>query len=245
MTLLIMSLVVIGAGLYYLIMRKSTVIIPEDHNAVVVNRQGFIKRVLPSGSHHLKPGLEKVEFAFETKTKLAKGIVTDIPTAEGVLLTVHWSGTYSVDASLITERVSQRLRGLPKADKSLQRQVDVALRRLMGAHTLRDLFKPSIRERIERQLTASLKDKVQPSGIALNGLNLQAIIPPEEVLHALNQAQAIQTLDNAVRHSDAATREMIAGAHQLEDLIEWSKLFPPYGRYVLTKSSLPEPTTAG
>jgi len=244
MIILVISLLLIGIGLGYFLLRYNAVTIPEDHNAVVVNRQGFIKRVLPAGSHHLKPGLEKVEFIFETKTKLAKGMVTDVPTAEGILLTVHWSGVYAVEAGLITERVSQRLRNLPNADKGLQRQVDIVLRRLMGVYSLRDLFKPSIRDRLERQLVESLKSKLQPTGIALNGLNLQAIIPPAEVLQALNQAQAIQTLDNAIRASDTTTREIVTGAHQLKDLIEWGNLFPPYGRYVLTKSSLPEQATA-
>jgi hypothetical protein len=56
---------------------------------------------------------------------------------------------------------------------------------------------------------------------------------------ALNQAQAIQTLDQVIRASDAATREMIVGAHQLEELIEWSSLFPPYGRHMLAKPASP------
>lgn len=235
MTFLMVSIFVIGIGLLYLFVQRHTVIVPEDHKAVIVNRKGFIKGVIPAGPHHLKFGLEKVEFVFETKTKLARGTATDIPTADGVLLTVQWSGTYTPDTNLITEKVSQRLRALSRAEAGLQRQVDVTLRRLMGAYTLRDLFKPTIRERIERQLTASLKDKFQPLGVRLNGLNLQAIIPPEEVSHALNQAQAIQALDSAIRASDIATREMVTGAHQLEELIEWGKLFPPFGRYALSQ----------
>jgi regulator of protease activity HflC (stomatin/prohibitin superfamily) len=236
MFLIAVTLLVIGVGLFFLFQR-SAILVPEDHKAVVVDRNGFVKRVISAGAHHLKPGLERVEFVVEAKTKLAQGSAIDVPTAEGILLSVQWSGIYALNTDLITEKVSQRLRGLPKAEASITRQVDVALRRLVGAYTLRELFKPSVRDRIERQLTEALKSKLRPAGIELSGFNLQAITPPQEISQALNQAQAIQTLDAVIRASDAATRDMVTGAHQLEDMIEWSKLFPPYGRHVLTQTS--------
>ena len=236
MIFLIITLSVIGIGLFFLFQRSS-VLVPEDHQAVVVDRNGFVKRVISAGTHHLKPGLERVEFVVEAKTKLARGGAINIPTAEGILLSVQWSGIYALNTDLITEKVSQRLRGLPKAEASITRQVDLALRRLIGAYSLKELFKPSVRDRIERQLTEALKSKLQPAGIELNGFDLQAITPPQEVSQALNQAQAIQTLDTVIRASDAATRDMVAGAHQLEDMVEWSKLFPPYGRYALTQNT--------
>ena len=229
--ILIGLILLVMVGFY--LFQRSTTIVPEDHQAVVVDGQGFVKRVISAGPHHLKPWREKIEFTFETKTKLVQGTAADVPTAEGILLTVHWSGTYRPNTALITENVSQRLRSLPKAETGIQRKVDVVLRRLLGAYTLRELFRPVIRERIERQLTEAIKSQLSTSGIVLNGIDLQAIIPPTEVLHALNQAQAIQTLDGAIRASDTATRDMVAGSHQLEELIEWSKLFPPYGRYAL------------
>jgi regulator of protease activity HflC (stomatin/prohibitin superfamily) len=232
--MMIISLILIVAGSIYLFQRNTT-IVPEDHQAVVVDSQGFVKRVISAGPHHLKPWREKIEFTIETKTRLVQGTAADVPTAEGILLTVQWSGTYRPNTELITENLSQRLRGLPKAPASIQRKVDVVLRRLVSAYTLRELFRPVIRDRIERQLTEALKSQLSSSGIVLNGIDLQAIIPPEEVLHALNQAQAIQTLDTAIRASDTATRDMVAGAHQLEELIEWGKLFPPYGRYALSQ----------
>jgi len=234
MIFLYTSVVLVAIWLVYLY-QHNQVTVPEDHKAVVVDRQGFIKRVIPAGTHQLKFGLEKIEFMFEDKTKLAKGLATEIPTAEGILLNIQWSGTYTPDIGLITEKVSQRLRGLPKTEAGLQRQVDIMLRRLVGAYTLRDLFKPAIRDRIERQLGQALKSKLQPSGIILNGIDLQAIVPPDEILHALNQAQAIQTLDQAIRTSDGTTRNLMTGAHQFEEMLEWSKLFPPYGRYALSQ----------
>lgn len=235
MIFLYISLGLLGAWLVYQY-QHNKVTVPEDHKAVVIDRQGFVKRVIPAGTHQLKFGLEKVEFVFEDKTKLAKGMATEVPTAEGILLNIQWSGTYTPDTDLITEKVSQRLRGLPKTEAALQRQVDIGLRRLVGAYTLRDLFKPAIRDRIERQLSETIKSKLRPTGVIFNGLDLQAIIPPDEVLHALNQAQAIQTLDQAIRASDGATRNLVAGAHQFEEMVEWSKLLPPYGRYALAQS---------
>ena len=239
MMITLWSLLILGAGVgLYWFIRRSTVIVPEDHNAVIVNRQGFVKRVLPAGVYHLKPGLEKIEFTFETKTKLVQGVANDVPTAEGILLTVHWSGIFARDPNLITEKVSQRLRGLPTAHAGIQRKADIALRRLIGSYSLQDLFRPAIRERVERQLTAALQSALKPSGIIFSGLDLQSILPPEEVRNALNQAQAIHTLDSAIRTSDTSTREIVVGAHQLEDLIEWSKLLPPYGRYAVAHTSI-------
>lgn len=217
--------------------KKNTVIIPEDHSALVVDRRGFVKRVLPAGSHHLKLGLEAIEFVFETKAKLAQGCATGLPTSGGILLNIKWAGVFTRDPGLITEKVSQRLRGYANTETALQRQVDVVLRRLVGAYTLRDLFNPAIRERIERQLSETLKSKLEPSGVVFGNFDLLTITPPEEVLHALNQAQAIQTLDSAIRASDGATREIVTNAHQLEEMIEWGKMLPPYGRYALAQSS--------
>jgi regulator of protease activity HflC (stomatin/prohibitin superfamily) len=239
--LLFISLGAIGLGILYLIFWKTGLIVPEDHNAVVVNRQGFIKRVLPAGVHHLKLGLEKVDFIFETKPTLVKGTVTDISTAEGISLRVNWSGVYNCDAGLITEQVSQRLRALPSADNILHRQVDLTLRRLIGAYNLQDLFKPTIRERVERQLTQTLQSALKPNGIAISKIDLQAILLPEEVAKAINQAKAIQTLDAVIRVSDKVTHEVVTGSHKLEELLEWKELLPPYGRYVLSTPSLKQP----
>ena len=230
----IITLILVGV---YLLFRQTTVLVPEDNNAVVVDKHNFVKCILPAGVHHLKPGLEKIEFTFETKPKLTQGMALDIPTNEGVLVKLDWSGIYARDASLINERMSQKLRGLPTAEKAIQRHVDLALRRLVGTYTVQDLFKPQIRERIERQLTELLRDKVKASGIALMSLNLQAIHLPPEVEAALNQAKAIQTLDIALRTSDVATREMVVAAHHLDDLLEWEKLLPPYGKYMLAKQA--------
>ncbi|MEM7028314.1 MAG: SPFH domain-containing protein [Chloroflexota bacterium] len=231
------SFVIILAVVYYLL-QKNSVVIPEDYNAVVVDRSGFIKRVLSTGHHQLKPGLESIEFMFETKNKLAQGCATGLPTTEGILLDMQWSGVFMRNPDLITEKTSQRLRGYQNTEKALQRHVDVILRRLIGAYTLKDLFSPTIRERIERQVTETLKSKLASSGVVFSNFDLLTITPPEEVLHALNQAQAIQTLDGAIRASDRATRDLVANAQQLEDMIEWGKILPPYGRYALAKSSL-------
>ena len=229
--------IIILAGFYYVI-QKNTVVIPEDHNAIVVDRSKFVKRVLPAGQHHLKPGLEAIEFVFETKAKLTQGCTIGLPTSEGILLDITWSGAFTRDPDLITENVSQRLRGYANTEKAIARQVEVILRRLIGAYILRDLFNPTIRERIERQVSETLKSKLAPSGISIANFDLGIIKPPEEVLHALNQAQAIQTLDSAIRASDGATRQIVANAHQLEEMIAWEKMLPPYGRYTLAKSSL-------
>jgi regulator of protease activity HflC (stomatin/prohibitin superfamily) len=137
--------------------------------------------------------------------------------------------------------VSQRLRALPSADNILHRQVDLTLRRLIGAYNLQDLFKPTIRERVERQLTQTLQSALKPNGIAISKIDLQAILLPEEVAKAINQAKAIQTLDAVIRVSDKVTHEVVTGSHKLEELLEWKELLPPYGRYVLSTPSLKQP----
>jgi regulator of protease activity HflC (stomatin/prohibitin superfamily) len=220
-----------------LIWQSGTAVVPEDHKAVVVDRRGFVRRVISAGVHHLKPGLEQIEFTIPMKTKLVADTASQVPTADGILLTINWSGTYTPDTDLITEKVSQRLRGLTTAERSVQRKVDHALRTLVGSYTLEALFKPNNRARIERQLTETVKVQLRSSGVVVNQINLQAIVPPDSVLAALNQAQAIHALDQAIRASDQTTREVIVGAHQLEEMIEWSSLFPPYGRQMLTKTA--------
>lgn len=234
------SLSLIAGATLFTWLKKSAVVVPEDHHAVVVDRRGFIRRVLPAGVYHLKPGLERVEFILPTKTKLIQGCGQDIATAEGIHLTVYWSGIYTPRPDWITENVSQRLRGLPNAERTIQRKAALVLRRLLGAYTLRELFKPAIRARIERQLSAALRSDLRSSGIGLNGLDLEGIIPPVEVSAALNQAQAIQALDTVIRSSDVATREIVTGAHKLEELMALDDLLPPYGKYTLLQPALKE-----
>lgn len=238
MLILAIALFTVGLVLISFIVRKSMIIIPEDHNAIIANRQGFIKYVVPSGTHYLMPYLEQVLATFETKSMPIKATSIDVPTADGIMLTIRWHSIFSRNTNLITEKVSQRLRALPNAEKGLQRKTDIALRRLVGDYALNDLFKPAVRDRIERQLTVTLAETFQPAGIVFTGFDLQAIIPPAEVTQALNQAQAIQTLDTVIRASDSTTRDMVSAAHQLDELIEWSNLFPPYGRYAISQSTV-------
>lgn len=222
--------VLIAAGV---VVRRSTAIVPEDWGAVVVDRHGFIRRTLPAGVHRLRPGLDRIEFMFETKTRLGQGTVENVSTADAIPLRLTWSGAYVLNPALITDKVSQRLRGLPKAERGLQRQVEIALRRLVGAYTLEELFRGAVRERIERQLTDVVAARLRPTGVVLDGLNLQTLELPPEVASALNQARAIEALDAAIRRSDAATREVVTGAHKLDELLAWSEYLPPYGRYAL------------
>jgi regulator of protease activity HflC (stomatin/prohibitin superfamily) len=215
------------------ILRRSSVVVPEDQAAVVVDRHEFIRRTLPAGVHWLRPGLERVAFTFETQVKLGRATASAVSTADGVPLQIAWSGTYYRDPSLITDKVSQRLRALPGAERSLERQVDIALRRLIGDYTLVELFKPAIRDRIERQLSGTVANRLKPAGVVVNEIDLQAMDLPLELATALNQARAIEALDAVIRHSDAATREVVSGAHKLEELLSWSEYLPPYGRYAL------------
>ncbi|MFQ5612556.1 MAG: SPFH domain-containing protein [Anaerolineae bacterium] len=231
--LIVSVMVMVVVTGFVLVFKRSTVLVPEDHGAVVVDRNGFVRRTLPAGVHRLWPGRERIEFIFETNIKLCRAVAEAIPTADGIPLRIAWSGTYHRDPDLITDRVSQRLRGLPRVEWGIQRQVDIALRRLVGAYDLTDLFRPSVRERIERQLTEAIAARLKLVGVVLHGVNLQAMELPQEVSSALNQARAIQALDAVIRRSDATTREVVTAGHKLEELLAWSEYLPPYGRPAL------------
>jgi regulator of protease activity HflC (stomatin/prohibitin superfamily) len=214
--------------------RRKTKVVAEDHVAVTVSKYGFIKRVLGSGRHLLYPG-ERIEFVLETKTKLARGQAANIATGDGLLLTVNWSGTYALCPEQITESHSQRLRGLLNAEKAITRNADIFLRKLIGGHNLGDLFNPALRERLERQLNHLLADKLKPLGITFNGLNLQAIDLPAELSEAVTKAKAIETLDSAIRHLDPATRDIIRGVYQLDEVLRWDSYLPVPSRHTMKK----------
>jgi regulator of protease activity HflC (stomatin/prohibitin superfamily) len=236
-TLIIAAIIVAGiliaAGLKAF-WRKQRLVVPEDHVVVTVDKDGFIKRVLPAGRHHL--GLkEKAELTLETRVKLASGRAAAVATCDGILADIHWSGTYALRPELITESRSQRLRGLPNAEKAITRNADIQLRKLVGSHSLRDLFNPATRESFEQQLSQTMADRLKPLGIMLNGLNLQVIELPPEVAEAMNKAKAIETLDGAIRQIDATTREVVRGAYQLDEILHWDQYLPVPSRLTMKR----------
>lgn len=237
MTFLTVSAVVfvILAALSVALFRaKQTQVVREDSVAVTINRDGFIKRVLPGGRHILQP-FEKVDFVLETKTKLIASQAAAIATSDGVPVNINWSGTYTLKPELITENVSQRLRSLTNAEKAITRQTDICLRKLVGDYAVADLFKPTTRERVERQMSQLLADRLKPLGVVFNGLNLQAIELPQEVAEAFNKAKAIETLDGAIRQVDPTTREVVRGAYQLDEILHWDAYLPSPSRLTMKR----------
>jgi regulator of protease activity HflC (stomatin/prohibitin superfamily) len=202
--------------------------------AITVDRDGFVKRVLPAGRHVLHP-FEKVDFTIETTSKLAANRAAAITTGDGLVINVNWSGVYALSPDLITEQVSQRLRGLPNASRAITRNIDICLRRLVGNYTVQELFKPIIRGRIERQLTQLVADRLRGLGIVLSSLNLQAIELPNEVAEALNKAKAIEALDGVIRQIDPTTREVVRSAYQLDEVLHWDAYLPKPSRLTVKR----------
>jgi regulator of protease activity HflC (stomatin/prohibitin superfamily) len=231
-TVLLFSAIGIGA-----LRHNKTRIVQEDNAAITIDRDGFIKRVLPAGRHVLRP-FEEVDFTVEIKTKLVGDRAAAITTGDGLSINVNWSGVYSVAPELITEQVSQRLRGLPNAGRAITRQVDIHLRKLVGNYPVQELFKPAVRERVERQLKQLVADKVKDLGIVLTGFNLQAIELPAEVIEALNKAKAIASLDSAIRQVDPTTREIIRGAYQLDEILHWDAYLPTPSRLAMKRREI-------
>jgi len=237
MILIITSVITLFAGTLIglaIFRRLKTVIVGEDTVAITANRDGFIKRILPAGRHLLRP-FERLDFTIPTKTSLAVGRATAIATGDGILAKIDWSGTYSLQPDLITESRSQRLRNLPNADKAIARNADILLRKMVGNHSVRDLFNPAIRDRLERQLSQVMVSKLKPLGIAFNGLNLQSIELPPEVAEALNKAKAIETLDGAIRQVDPTTREVVRGVYQLDEILHWDQYLPVPSRITMKR----------
>ena len=236
MTIFIVSFIVLLMTAVFSVtaLRCLTRLVPEDGVAITVDRNGFIKRVLPAGRHILHP-FERIEFMLETKTKLTANQVMAAATSDGLLVTVNWSGVYSLRPGLITEQVSQRLRSLPNAGKAISRQVEIGLRQLLGHYTTQDLFKPTSRDRLERQLGELVADRLRGLGIVLVGLNLQAIELPAEVTEAINKAKAIEALDSAIRQLDPATREIVRGVYQLDEVLHWDSYLPTPSRLTMRR----------
>jgi regulator of protease activity HflC (stomatin/prohibitin superfamily) len=228
-TLLILTTVGVAIFRYL-----KTWIVCEDTVTITVDRDGFIKRVLPAGRHVLYP-FEKVDFTVETRARLAANRATAIATNDGLQINVNWSGVYTLSPELIADQVSQRLRSLPDAGRTIARNVDICLRKLVGNYTVQDLFKLTIRERIERQLGQLVADRLKGLGIALTSLNLQAIELPDEVAEALNKAKAIEALDGAIRQLDPTTREVVRGVYQLDEILHWDAYLPTPSRLTVKR----------
>ena len=213
------TLLILTIGSVALFRHTHTIIVAEDSIAITVNKDGFIKRILSEGRNVLHP-YERIEFAVEIKTKLAKNRAANIASSDGILVNIDWSGTYALRPDLIAdEGRNQKLRSLPKAEKAITRNADILLRKLIGSHPVRDLFNPAIRDRLERQLSQLIIDRLKPLGIALNSINLQTIQLPYEVAEALNKSKAIETLDGAIRQLDPTPREVVRGAYPLADVL--------------------------
>lgn len=227
------TLILLATGVALFRHRKTWVVL-EDNVAVTVDKDGFFKRLLPAGRHVLYP-FERIDFTLETKSKLATGQAMAIATSDGLFVNINWSGLYALRPDQITESISQRLRSLPGAEKAIARGVDIYLRKLVGGHTVHDLFNPTSRTRLERHLNQLLADRLQPLGIAFNGLNLQAIELPKEVAEAFNKARAIETLDGVIRQLDPTTREVVRGAYQLDEILHWDAYLPTPTRLTMKR----------
>jgi len=230
----IISLVVLAAIGVAVFRHNKTRIVPEDQVAITVDRDGFVKRILPAGRHVLQP-FEEVDFTVETQSKLTGDRAAAIATSDGLLINANWSGVYRLAPDLITEQTSQRLRGLPNASRAIARNVDIYLRKLVGSYPVQELFKPATRDRIERQLNQLVADKVKGLGIVLASFNLQAIEIPTEVAEALNKAKAIEALDGAIRQVDPTTREVIRGVYQLDEVLHWDSYLPIPSRLTMKR----------
>lgn len=230
----VIGVIVIAVALSLAVFSTRSCVVTEDTVAITLDRTGFVQRVLPAGRHLLRP-FEQIALTIETKTKLSSGRVGAISTADGILVNIHWSGTYSIQPDLIRtdEARSQRLRNLPNAEKGINRNVDIHLRQLVGNYPVRALFNPPLRSRIERQLSQILIEKLKPLGLAFNSLNLQTIDLPPELAEALNKAKAIETLDGAIRHLDPATREIVRGAYRLDEILHWDQYLPVPSRLTM------------
>ena len=216
------------------ILAKKTTIVAEDTVAISLDRNGFIKRLLPPGRQILQP-FEHVGFIVETRTKLASGRVLAVSTTDGILAEIDWSGTYAVCPELIKDQRSQRLRNLPKAEAAIARNVDILLRKLMGSCSLQDLFQPVVRERLERQASYLLTDRLKSLGLGFIRLNLQAIEFPGEIAEAINKARALETLDGAIRHLDPATLDVVRGVYQLDQVLHWDNYLPVPSRMTMNR----------
>lgn len=229
----ILFLIVVGAGVVFLRFSR-TWVVAEDTVIVTVNKDGFIKRVLPAGRHIL--GLyEQVDFSLDTKSKLAMGRAQATVTSDGILMNLNWSGVYTLQPDLVTDKLNQRLRGLANAEKAIARSVDIALRKLVGDYSVQELFKPPVRERIERRVSQVVAERVKPLGIVVMGIDLQVIELPGEVAEALNKAKAIQTLDGTIRQLDPTTRDIVRGAYQLDEILHWDQYLPAPSRLTMKR----------
>ncbi len=227
---LMASVIIVGLGLclggsvvwYWW---RQTILVPEDSAVVTTDKNDFIKRVLPAGTHRLRP-FEKIAFTLETKPKLVTGQATAVVTQDGISVNVNWSGVYALEPERIAEKRSQRLRGLANGDKAIGRSVDISLRQLIGAHVIQELFRPATREQVEQQLYSSLADRLQPLGIVLVGFNLQVLELPAAVRDAFNKAKAIEALDGTIRQLDPTTQEVMRRAYHLDELLHWEAYLP-------------------
>ncbi len=231
MTIFIVSLITLSLVTMasVVIIRRFTCLVPEDSVTVTVDRNSFVKRVLPAGRFMIYP-FEKAAFTVEIRAKLTANRAAAVAANDGLLVAINWSAVYSLRPDLITEAVSQRLRSLPHAERAITRHVDIGLRQLLGHYPAQDLFKPAIRERIERQLGQVVADRLRGLGIVLNSLNLQAIELPAEVTEALNKAKALEALDGAIRQLDPATRDVVRGVYQLDEILHWDAYLPKPSR---------------
>jgi regulator of protease activity HflC (stomatin/prohibitin superfamily) len=234
LTVLSITILLLIAGGIIAFRYTKRVVVHEDHVAITINKNGFIKRVLPAGQHVLHP-FEQIDFAVPVNTKLVTGRAIAIATGDGVSIKIDWSGIYAVQPDLIIESRSQRLRNLPNAEKAISRNVDLLLRRFVGTHTINQLFDPVIREQVEQQLGQILAAKLKPLGIVFNGLNLQTIELPKEVTEAMNKAKAIKTLDSTLRRIDPTTREVVRGVYQLDEILHWDQYLPVPSRRTMAR----------
>jgi hypothetical protein len=159
--------------------------------AMVLRNEKFYKLTKGPGWLFLVPGLDSIAFIVESLPDSMKEQFPNVPTQDGLLVTVELKLEYLFDPIQMGLPVSEHARVAKRSQHASERRIAVqdqaqrALLEVVSAFPLQIVCAggPTMWQVLEQPLWKLLNEKLRPFGMKLveDRCSIQAIIPPERV----------------------------------------------------------------
>jgi regulator of protease activity HflC (stomatin/prohibitin superfamily) len=186
--------------------------VPDGHQGLLLIDQ-VRQRLLPPGRHYFWTGLREVKVQLlDVREQTTEVQGQELMTKDKVTLRINLSARWKVTDPL------QALTGQTDFREAFYREVQLALRDEVGAHTLDELLEH--KEQIGQAITSRAGANVKGIGVQLESAGLRDIILPGEMRTILNQVIEAEKRAEANmiarREETAATRNLMNTAKLLE-----------------------------
>lgn len=184
--------------LFVIARRWAYVRVPELEIAAVkqVGSHKFL-RFLPPGGHWLLPFKEEAKTRIDLSPPTVKGKTTGLQTIGGLLLTIAWELSFSLDPLRVSAQNQPKIARLlaKKTAVTAQKHLSNTLHHIIGSYTIEQLTLPGAHQKLEEEVMHQVTRRLSPLGYDISRVMIGTVDMPPHVKAALETAheQAMQT----------------------------------------------------